>query len=74
LAVCQRIVHNHGGTIYPESKLGEWTEFVVVLPLEKKETGSITGSFVRPGRQSSIITGDLPALEVPPIKDPVEST
>jgi signal transduction histidine kinase len=74
LAVCQRIVHNHGGTIYPESKLGEWTEFVVVLPTEKKEHGSITGSFARPGRQSSVVTGDLPALEVPPIKDPVEST
>jgi signal transduction histidine kinase len=63
LAVCQRIVHNHGGSIYPESKVGEGTEFVVVLPVEPRESGSITGSFARPSRGISIITGDLPALE-----------
>jgi two-component system sensor histidine kinase HydH len=32
LAVCQRIVMNHGGTIRPRSSVGVGTEFSVVLP------------------------------------------
>jgi signal transduction histidine kinase len=68
LAVCQRIVHNHGGTIYPESRLGEGTEFVVILPVKRPDHGSITGSFTRPSRAGSRTTGDLPPLEVPPPK------
>lgn len=51
LAVCQRIVTNHGGDIRVESKVGEGTEFTVRLPLKpKKQDGSTTGSFAAPGR------------------------
>jgi len=32
LAVCQRIVAHHGGTIRPRSNVGEGTEFSVILP------------------------------------------
>ncbi len=48
LAVCQRIIHNHGGTIFPESRLGQGTEFVIRLPLKRKEFASTTGAHQRP--------------------------
>ncbi len=47
LAVTQRIVTNHGGTITPSSKVGVGTEFVIQLPLQSPEVGSATGSFNR---------------------------
>ncbi len=50
LAVCQRIIHNHGGIIYPESRLGEGTAFVVQLPLQPREFMSTTGSALRSQR------------------------
>ncbi len=46
LAVCQRIVLNHGGTIYPEAASGRGTEFAVRLPI-RREAGSTTGSSQR---------------------------
>lgn len=66
LAVCQRIVLNHGGTIYPESQVGRGTEFVIRLPVQRKEAGSVTGSFNRPGRATAaamrtVDSSDLPA-------------
>ncbi len=62
LAVCQRIIHNHGGSIYPESRVGEGTAFVVQLPLQPRELVSTTGSF-RPSH----------ALNPLPRLDPVRS-
>ena len=50
LAVCQRIIHNHGGSIYPESQVGEGTSFVVQLPLQPQEFLSTTGTQVRHAR------------------------
>lgn len=35
LALCKKIVENHQGTIAVESKPGEGTRFVIVLPVEK---------------------------------------
>ncbi|MBK8012206.1 MAG: GAF domain-containing protein [Deltaproteobacteria bacterium] len=46
LAVCQRIIMNHGGTIYPESTPGSGTSFVIRLPLERGDAMSTTGSHV----------------------------
>jgi signal transduction histidine kinase len=37
LAVCQRIVLNHGGTITPSSQVGRGTEFIVELPVRRSE-------------------------------------
>ncbi len=48
LAVCQRIVANHGGTIQVDSRVGEGTEFVIQLPSQQRDLVSTTGSFVRP--------------------------
>jgi signal transduction histidine kinase len=45
LAVCQRIVNNHGGYIHVESQLGEGSEFIVRLPLRRRKESSITGGF-----------------------------
>lgn len=53
LAVCQRIVMNHGGTIHPESQIGVGTEFVIRLPVHRKDAATTTGSFARPPRASS---------------------
>ncbi len=55
LAVCQRIVLNHGGTIHPESHIGQGTEFVIRLPVHRKESMSTTGSFPRPSRSPSVV-------------------
>lgn len=33
LAIVQRIIHEHGGTIKVESKVGQGTTFIIVLPL-----------------------------------------
>lgn len=61
LAVCQRIIANHGGVIYPESKVGVGTEFVIQLPVQSKELLSTTGSFSRPRGGSKITSSaDLP--------------
>lgn len=35
LSNCKRIIENHGGTITVESKVGEYTEFKVVLPQKR---------------------------------------
>lgn len=48
LAVCQRIVNNHGGDIRVESQLGQGTKFTVRLPIKTRKEGSITGSFSSP--------------------------
>ena len=48
LAVCQRIIHNHGGLIYPESEVGEGTAFVVQIPMQPREFMSTTGNALRP--------------------------
>ncbi|MBK6689658.1 MAG: hypothetical protein IPG45_34655 [Deltaproteobacteria bacterium] len=62
LAVCQRIVMNHNGIIYPESKVGAGTEFVIQLPVQPKELISTTGSFSRPRAGSKVSPSvDLPA-------------
>ncbi len=51
LAVCQRIVNNHGGYISVQSELGRGTEFTIRLPLHQRgRDGSTTGSFAAPGR------------------------
>jgi PAS domain S-box-containing protein len=34
LAMCKKIVENHGGHIYATSKIGQGSTFVVILPLE----------------------------------------
>ncbi|MFO0728382.1 MAG: ATP-binding protein [Myxococcota bacterium] len=53
LAVCQRIVTNHGGEIRVESQVGQGTEFSVRLPLKaKKSEGSTTGNFPKPRSRS----------------------
>ncbi|UCE07388.1 MAG: HAMP domain-containing protein, partial [bacterium] len=33
LAICERIIHNHGGQIRAESKTGEGSQFTLVLPV-----------------------------------------
>jgi len=48
LAVCQRIIHNHGGSIYPESRIGEGTSFVVQLPIQLREVMATTSQQPRP--------------------------
>ena len=48
LAVCQRIVTNHGGDIRVQSQAGEGTEFIIRLPLRRRADGSTTGSFTQP--------------------------
>ncbi len=54
LAVCHRIVSNHGGTIYPVSRPSEGTTFVILLPVSQQK--STTGSFSRPGLSQSETT------------------
>jgi signal transduction histidine kinase len=39
LAVCHRIVMSHGGTIHPESEVGQGTDFVIRLPIEQRPEG-----------------------------------
>lgn len=58
LAVCQRIITNHGGTITPASRVGEGTEFVIQLPLRPADFGSTTGSFVRPPKAATDPTAE----------------
>lgn len=41
LAVCQRIVHQHGGSIFAEPRVRRGTEFVVQLPIPKPETSPL---------------------------------
>lgn len=73
LAVCQRIIMNHGGTIYPESKVGVGTEFVIQLPVEQKDAISSTGSFTRPARRGSKIpNANTPIGELPSRPSPSE--
>ncbi len=45
LAVTQRIITNHGGTISANSRVGEGTEFVIQLPLRPPDFASTTGKF-----------------------------
>jgi signal transduction histidine kinase len=63
LAVCHRIIMNHNGTIHPESQNNRGTEFVIRLPVRRRDVASTTGSFARPSRGPSMISSDLP---VPP--------
>jgi signal transduction histidine kinase len=66
LAVCQRIVTNHGGEIRVVSEVGEGTEFTVRLPPKvKKQEGSITGSFVAPRRRSRIEDPGDASIDLP---------
>ena len=41
LAVCQRIVMNHGGTIHPESEIGRGTDFIIQLPLQQRPESTL---------------------------------
>lgn len=53
LAVCQRIVSNHGGYISVQSELGRGTEFIIRLPLhQRSREGSTTGSFTAPAKSA----------------------
>ncbi|MCB9653483.1 MAG: GAF domain-containing protein [Deltaproteobacteria bacterium] len=52
LAVCQRIIMNHGGTIYPESIPGSGTSFVIRLPLERGDAMSTTGAYAHRGAKA----------------------
>lgn len=52
LAICQRIVHNHGGSIFAERQLSGGTAFVVQLPLDVQ---SVTGSYRRPSFEAKAI-------------------
>ncbi len=47
LAVCQRIVTNHGGDIRVQSVQGEGTQFIIRLPLRRRADKSTTGSFTQ---------------------------
>ncbi len=38
LAICQRIIQNHGGEIKVESKYGEGTQFMITLPIIDRTT------------------------------------
>ena len=50
LALSNDIVREHGGAIHVESEAGEFTEFVVELPLEQSETSeSDAGTEDQPG-------------------------
>ncbi len=40
LALCRKIVENHGGTITAQSQPGEGATFVVVMPVNKTENGN----------------------------------
>ena len=60
LAVCQRIVNNHGGDIRVESQVGVGTKFTVRLPVKsRKPEGTITGSFPAPRSSRGGNSGDL---------------
>jgi signal transduction histidine kinase len=83
LAVCHRIVMNHGGTIHPESQVGKGTEFVIRLPVRRKDAASTTGSFTKPARAGSVVSSirpaptdssDLPSAPASPAKIAVGQT
>lgn len=63
LAVCHRIVMNHGGTIHPESRVGVGTEFVIQLPVQQKDYAYTTGNFSRPPRGASVSRTEEPTPE-----------
>ncbi|HRU39019.1 MAG TPA: ATP-binding protein, partial [Candidatus Goldiibacteriota bacterium] len=44
LAICKRIVENHGGKIWIKSKEGEGAEFYFTLPSAGKQEGAYGGS------------------------------
>jgi len=48
LAVCQRIVNQHGGDIRVQSKVGRGTEFVIRIPLRRRSEFPSTGTFSNP--------------------------
>jgi hypothetical protein len=54
---------NHNGTIYPESQINKGTEFVIRLPVHRRDVGSVTGSFVKPSRPGPVIT--QPTSDIP---------
>ena len=35
LAICEKVVTNHGGILYADSKLGEGSTFTIILPKEE---------------------------------------
>lgn len=74
LAVCQRIVNQHGGDIRVQSKLGRGTEFVIRLPLRHRTDFPSTGAFSNPLTQRSAASfepSDKPRL---PAKRPPSDT
>jgi two-component system, NtrC family, sensor kinase len=44
LAICQQIVHQHGGTIQVESEVGRGTRFTIRLPLEARKKVEVAAS------------------------------
>ncbi len=74
LAVCQRIIMNHGGTITFESQIGVGTECIIQLPIEQKDAITSTGSFTRPMKRGATIPPtNTPIGPIPttPSKEPV---
>jgi two-component system phosphate regulon sensor histidine kinase PhoR len=44
LTIARHIVEAHGGKIWAESQVGEGTTFVVTLPVEDNEAGTLLAS------------------------------
>ena len=70
LAVCQRIITNHGGDIRVQSQRKEGTTFIIRLPLRRRHDSSITGGQLSkppPPRPSSLapLTSDMPLAPAP---------
>jgi two-component system, NtrC family, sensor histidine kinase HydH len=66
LAVCQRIITNHGGDIRVQSQRKEGTTFIIRLPLRRRIDSSGTGSYVSKTpapRPTSLapLTSDMPS-------------
>ena len=63
LAVCQRIVNNHGGDIRAQSTVGNGTEFIIRLPLQQRSDNLSTGTFSNPIRERATEEDSLSDIE-----------
>ncbi len=63
LAVCQRIVHNHGGSIRPSSTVGRGAEFIVQLPVEAAATSSVARDDAESMEEPRLVASTPPDLE-----------
>lgn len=65
LTITSRLVEALGGKISVDSSLGEWSEFVVSLPLKGEQSTNISNSIDQSVRESSIflVSGDKQATE-----------